>query len=107
MPELSLLVPILSACLTCTALNADSSTVLPPLTSHVQVITSFCPKGGSADELALIASTTVPQAQGRPAQFQIKIPKVDGYFTGTGMACLDCWPTWAYHERLDVVESDC
>ena len=51
----------------------------------LQVITSFCPQGGSAEALALIASTTQPQRHGRPSQFQIKIPKVDGYFTGTGM----------------------
>lgn len=42
--------------------------------------------GGSGDHghITLIASTTLPQAAGRPAAFRLRIPKLPAYFTGTG-----------------------
>ena len=36
------------------------------------------------DKLLLVASTRLPQRAGCPAQLQVLIPKMDGYFTGTG-----------------------
>jgi hypothetical protein len=36
--------------------------------------------------ITLIASTRVPQAAGCPSTFRMRIPKLQGYFTGTGAA---------------------
>lgn len=38
----------------------------------------------SHGHIVLVASTKVPQADGSPATFRLKIPKLPGYFTGTG-----------------------
>lgn len=35
--------------------------------------------------IELVASTKLPQAAGCPSTFCLKIPKLPGYFTGTGM----------------------
>jgi hypothetical protein len=35
--------------------------------------------------ITLIASTRVPQAAGCPSTFRMRIPKLQGYFTGTGV----------------------
>ena len=60
------------------------------------MLTSFYPEGETAEKLALIASTTQPQKQGRPRRFQINIPKVEAYFTGTGR----CHLAMTTHDRL-------
>jgi hypothetical protein len=36
--------------------------------------------------IVLVASTQLPQAPGSPSTFCLKIPKLKGYFTGTGVA---------------------
>jgi hypothetical protein len=38
--------------------------------------------------ITLIASTRMPQAAGCPATFRMRIPKLQGYFTGTGVIWL-------------------
>ena len=53
------------------------------LSTTVQVITSMRLQQ-NPDELLLIASTRLPQRAGCPVQLQVVIPKLDGYFTGTG-----------------------
>jgi hypothetical protein len=40
----------------------------------------------SERHITLIASTRVPQAAGCPTAFRMRIPKLQGYFTGTGVA---------------------
>lgn len=37
-----------------------------------------------SDEITLIASTTLPQANSSPAKLKVRIPKLPAYFTGTG-----------------------
>jgi len=49
----------------------------------LQVMTSFHPEGVD-DHLFVIASTTVPQADGLPSRLRLKIPRSNAYFTGTG-----------------------
>ena len=53
------------------------------LSTPIQVITSIRLQQ-DPDKLLLIASTRLPQRAGCPAQLQVLIPKLDGYFTGTG-----------------------
>ena len=53
------------------------------LSTPVQVITSMRLQQ-EPDKLLLIASTRLPQRAGCPAQLQVLMPKLDGYFTGTG-----------------------
>ena len=53
------------------------------LSVPLQVITSMRLQQ-DPDKLLLIASTRLPQRAGCPAQLQVLIPKMDGYFTGTG-----------------------
>ena len=55
----------------------------PLLSTPLQVITSMRLQQ-DPDKLLLIASTRLPQRTGCPAQLQVIIPKLDGYFTGTG-----------------------
>ena len=49
----------------------------------VQVITSASFPGSSGERM-VIASTTLPQAAGSWPALKLRIPHVDGYFTGTG-----------------------
>jgi len=44
----------------------------------------------SHGHIVLVASTKVPQADGSPATFRLKIPKLPGYFTGTGARWQSC-----------------
>lgn len=64
------------ACAACDALHA-----LGPATV---VITSMDLPEDGGTHLTLVGSTTLPQAAGRPQRFQLRVPKLPGYFTGTG-----------------------
>jgi len=50
----------------------------------LQVITSFRPPGPGDGHLSVIASTTLPQERGSWPALQLRLPRVDAYFTGTG-----------------------
>lgn len=71
------------------------------LSTPVQVITSIRLQQ-DPDKLLLIASTRLPQRAGCPAQLQVLIPKLDGYFTGTGKSerCSEQMPTERYLHAL-------
>ena len=49
----------------------------------LQVITSAS-FSSSSSERVVVASTTLPQASGSWPALKLRIPHVDGYFTGTG-----------------------
>ena len=48
------------------------------------VITSMDLPDDDGSHLTLVGSTTMPQAAGRPQRFTLRVPKLPGYFTGTG-----------------------
>jgi pyridoxine kinase len=48
---------------------------------HLQVVTSL--KVTEEDSITVLCSTTSPQSNG-PAQFRIRVPRMDAAFTGTG-----------------------
>lgn len=39
------------------------------------------------EEVTLVASTRVPQAEGSPSRFLLRLPRLPGYFTGAGDLC--------------------
>lgn len=54
------------------------------------------------DKLLLIASTRLPQRAGCPAQLQVLIPKLDGYFTGTGDLLTALLLAWLHKHPDDL-----
>lgn len=72
----------------------------------VQVMTSFHPEGVD-DHLFVIASTTVPQADGLPSRLRLKIPRSSAYFTGTGTIahqnCISSVGFWLGCPALEMI----
>ena len=52
----------------------------------LQVITSFYPQGDQGSSLSVIAATRQQQLSEDGRQICVRIPRVPGYFTGTGNA---------------------
>jgi pyridoxine kinase len=51
---------------------------------------------------SVVASTTAPQAPGRPACFRVRVPRLPGYFTGAGDLFAALLLAWTHRRPGDL-----